>query len=598
VEPDLARELWAALGPLAALGREAPEVVAALEALGLVEPLARELAVRGGPLLALGPRVVSAAFPEHDPAAVQAAVQAVLAGDLAAVADGGVAAAQQTGLRAAAARILGERAERAELGEAAAVLRRVAEAVDPRGGVLAAVAAARPWPGDGIGGLCHAASVLVEQRRAGWGAAALVAGLDGAEARVLALAEDRDEAGDGGRPALPRRGDEDPHAAAAARLAARGLLDRRGRRTATGRAVWASVQHHAEPLGVEPWRVLGAAQARRLVEGLAPLADAVRAALPEGSWRLDDALAGRRRTEPGGTAADGGGHRRVPDVRVLVVTGGVEVDEGAFFALFDDLPGVRWRAAAHPEAAQRLHPRDAGDADVLVFYDRPGLVLDPELPPRYLAPPERLVAGLHRLLGAGTGCVFLHHALAAWPGWPEYAEIVGGRFLHAADVVRGRRYPPSGVAGPVRQHLRVVADHPVTAGLDGGFDVVDVPYLCPMFEGSVVPLLRTDHPVTSEHFRPVREPAGGGEGDGVAGPGSPGTPGAPGAWWHPAGRDLAAWAKRYERSPVVYVQPGAGPATFAHPAYRQLLANAIRWVASPDARAWAASGAGAGAGTR
>jgi type 1 glutamine amidotransferase len=43
------------------------------------------------------------------------------------------------------------------------------------------------------------------------------------------------------------------------------------------------------------------------------------------------------------------------------------------------------------------------------------------------------------------------------------------------------------------------------------------------------------------------------------------------------------------RSPIVYIQPGDTAATFALPAYRRLLANAIAWVASAEAKAWAGS---------
>ena len=45
--------------------------------------------------------------------------------------------------------------------------------------------------------------------------------------------------------------------------------------------------------------------------------------------------------------------------------------------------------------------------------------------------------------------------------------------------------------------------------------------------------------------------------------------------------------KRARNSPLVYLQPGDGPATYADPNYRRLVENAIRWTASPEARAWA-----------
>jgi uncharacterized protein len=50
-----------------------------------------------------------------------------------------------------------------------------------------------------------------------------------------------------------------------------------------------------------------------------------------------------------------------------------------------------------------------------------------------------------------------------------------------------------------------------------------------------------------------------------------------------------AWATSSGNSPIVFVEPGDSGATFALPAYRRLLGNALAWVASTDARAWASS---------
>jgi hypothetical protein len=58
---------------------------------------------------------------------------------------------------------------------------------------------------------------------------------------------------------------------------------------------------------------------------------------------------------------------------------------------------------------------------------------------------------------------------------------------------------------------------------------------------------------------------------------------------HPPASNLIAWATVAERSPVVYVQPGDSAATFGLAAYQLLLANALSWVASPDAHRWAHS---------
>jgi trehalose utilization protein len=58
-------------------------------------------------------------------------------------------------------------------------------------------------------------------------------------------------------------------------------------------------------------------------------------------------------------------------------------------------------------------------------------------------------------------------------------------------------------------------------------------------------------------------------------------------WAHADGSNLVGWTKRARNSPLAYLQPGDGPPTYADPNYRRLVENAIRWSASPAAKAWA-----------
>jgi hypothetical protein len=57
-------------------------------------------------------------------------------------------------------------------------------------------------------------------------------------------------------------------------------------------------------------------------------------------------------------------------------------------------------------------------------------------------------------------------------------------------------------------------------------------------------------------------------------------------WSHPTGSSLVAWAKTAGKSPLVYLQFGDGPATYADPSFRRTLLNAIEWTASAEAREW------------
>jgi type 1 glutamine amidotransferase len=247
--------------------------------------------------------------------------------------------------------------------------------------------------------------------------------------------------------------------------------------------------------------------------------------------------------------------------RVLAITGGHSFDRVAFGALLDSLPfDVTW--VEHPEARSWLDPDRLSDFAAVLHYDMPGGRLEPE------PVPAEVTDGIAGLVEAGHGFVVLHHALASWPGWPGWADLVGGQFRYAPGMLRGRAWPDSGFRHAVAQHLTPMGDHPVLAGLEEGLDLVDETYLCPVFEDEVVPLLRTDAPITDAlHTSTLAAMRSGNEHEPV----DP-------TWHHPPGSDLAAWCREHGRSRWVYIQPGDTAATLADPGYRRLVANALTWA--------------------
>jgi type 1 glutamine amidotransferase len=262
-------------------------------------------------------------------------------------------------------------------------------------------------------------------------------------------------------------------------------------------------------------------------------------------------------------------------VRILVVTKGHPFEAEPFFAVFDAL-GHDWDHVEWPDAEQTLTTESTEQYDALVMYDMPGIRFTGEDPPTEFAEPSAEFKQAYRdLLAAGRGLVFLHHAIASWPAWPEFADIVGGRFHYQPAELRGDAWPDSGYRFDVIHTVEVLEpDHPICAGLEPTFDIVDELYLFPVLEADVVPLMRSTYDFTDEHFFSADLAIRGqrNRNDG---------------WSHPPGSDLVAWVKNASNSPVAYVQFADGPVTYADTNFRRVLDNAIGWAGSDEAHQWA-----------
>lgn len=265
--------------------------------------------------------------------------------------------------------------------------------------------------------------------------------------------------------------------------------------------------------------------------------------------------------------------------RVLVVTKGHPFEAEPFFALFDELD-LDWTHVEHPEATDVLTVEGTAGYDTLVMYDMPGITFTGQDPPTvFEQPTDEFKQGYLDMLEAGRGLVFLHHAIASWPAWPRFAEIVGGRFHYQPGRLGGRDWPDSGYAFDVTHTVEVLEpDHPICAGLEPRFEIVDELYLFPVLsddpELGLVPLMRSTYDFSDGNFysadRAIRGDRNSRDG-----------------WSHPPGSDLVAWVKNAANSPLAYIQFADGPVTYADANFRRVLANAIDWASSDDAHGWA-----------
>jgi uncharacterized protein len=264
-------------------------------------------------------------------------------------------------------------------------------------------------------------------------------------------------------------------------------------------------------------------------------------------------------------------------LNVLVAAKGHPYLRDPFMAIFDTLPGIACTLVEQPAVQRLMSPDGMKGFDALVLYDMPGLDFAAPERPGYVEPDADFKARLLALLDEGKGVVALHHAIAGWPAWPEYAELLGGRFLYRAGELRGEPRQDSGYRHDVDHEVTVLdGAHPVTAGLPHTFRLTDELYLSEVFEDLVHPLLASGHAFTRDGFYSATQAVNGhmysNEG-----------------WSHADGSNLVGWIKRARTSPLVYLQPGDGPPTYENAHYRRLIENAIRWAASPEALAWAKS---------
>lgn len=259
-------------------------------------------------------------------------------------------------------------------------------------------------------------------------------------------------------------------------------------------------------------------------------------------------------------------------LNVLVAARGHPYLRDPFMAIFDEMEGVATSLVEQPAAQALMNPEGMAPYDALVLYDMPGIDFAAQGGPGFVPPSRAFQDGFRALLETGKGIVALHHAIAGWPAWPEYAEILGGRFLYRPGDLRGAPRQDSGYRHDVTHEVAVLRlEHPIADGLPARFPLTDELYLFEVFEDLVEPLLASDATFTDDRFYSSAQAVAGRMFSNAG-------------WSHPPGSSLIGWTKRAGRSPLVYLQPGDGPATYADPNYRRLIANAIRWVSSDAAR--------------
>jgi type 1 glutamine amidotransferase len=215
-------------------------------------------------------------------------------------------------------------------------------------------------------------------------------------------------------------------------------------------------------------------------------------------------------------------------IRILVITGGHSYKVEEFNRMLDNLgPEVTYRVAELPGAYEMFRPENRDQYDVLVFYHMWQAITDEQ------------AAIFEDCIRQGKPVVALHHSICAFDEWPEYWNIIGGKYFHKPTVFNGKEYAACSYIHDLHFVVRIAdKNHPVTRGLND-FPIFDETYKGYYVAGDVTPLLTTDEPSS--------------------------TP-------------VIGWAKKYGKSRIVVLQSGHDVPTFENLSFRKLLKQAIFWV--------------------
>jgi len=218
----------------------------------------------------------------------------------------------------------------------------------------------------------------------------------------------------------------------------------------------------------------------------------------------------------------------VKPIRILVITGGHGYKVEEFNQMLVSLgPKITFQIAELPSAFEMFESENRDKYDVLVFYHMWQTITGEQ---------EKIFADC---ISQGKPVVVLHHSICAFDDWPEYWNIIGGKYFHKATIVNGKEYPPSSYIHDLNITLKIAdKKHPVTKSLED-FQVFDETYKDYYVAENVTPLLITDEPSS--------------------------TP-------------VVGWTKEYGKARIVVLQSGHDVPTFENPNFRRLMKQSIEWV--------------------
>jgi type 1 glutamine amidotransferase len=215
-------------------------------------------------------------------------------------------------------------------------------------------------------------------------------------------------------------------------------------------------------------------------------------------------------------------------IRILVITGGHDYKKEQFNQMLSSLgPLITWQVAELPDAYDMFRPENRNKYDVLVFYHMWQKITDEQ------------AKVFSECISGGKPVVALHHSICAFDDWPEYWNIIGGKYFHKETTFNRKVYQPCSYIHDLHFNVKNAnPKHPVTKGVPD-FPIFDETYKGYYVADGVTPLLTTDEPSSTPTI---------------------------------------GWTTKYGKSKIVVLQSGHDVPTFENPNFRKLLKQSIIWV--------------------
>ena len=219
-------------------------------------------------------------------------------------------------------------------------------------------------------------------------------------------------------------------------------------------------------------------------------------------------------------------------LEVLVITGTHDYNVAAFDTMFASFEGMECSIKEMGEDPGSLFDNpETFPYDAIVMYNyRQNLS-------------EKHQKNLLSLLDKGVGLTVVHHAIAGFPNWIEYEDIIGATYVLEEQTRDSVFFPRPTWKHGVDMDIKVEdSEHPITDGISD-FRIHDETYKSWVYHDNNHLLLSTDHELSNHQI---------------------------------------AWTHETDHSKAFYIQLGHDEHAFTNEQFQKILSRGIKWTAGQE----------------